>query len=225
MAVTVPHTAYPPLYGAVNPLVVTESAAWAAPQSTDVVIVSYCSFSRVITGIAGMGATWASRFVSGYGAFYVGTTPSSAGNITITQTSTGSAYVCAILVRGLTSNAISGGGQTAATTTGALVNPTPVTGGLDQIVVSMMRGADATLNPVTFPVGSTPSSGWVITTPTATATTASAFAYRIPPGAVEGHVLTAQGAVGDTVEVFHMTLGVSSAPAAGAFTGWGVPRI
>lgn len=124
----------------------------------------------------------------------------------------------------MTSNAISGTGQTATTTGGTVVSPIPVLGGLDQIVVSMLRGFDATLNAVTYPVGSTPSSGWVVVTQPATATTAGAFAYRIPPGAVEGHVLTAQGATGDTVEVHHMTIGVSSAPAAGDFAGWGVPR-
>lgn len=190
-----------------NPYVFSASAL-GSPLPGDFVILTFTTFSaRVVTGISGMGGTWSSRYASGNASVWIGTSVSTSGNITITMNSTGSVRVSALLVRGVYSPQLGGAGSTANDTAGAVATPSAVTAGGGQIVVSVMRGADATMGAVTYPQASTPSTGWSVDTATPLSTAAAATAYRVPSGIQVNHVLTAQGLTGDTITVWQVAIG------------------
>ena len=215
MAVTVEAVTHSAFLSTVNPHVVALSG-WPTPAAGDFVIVIYTGYGgRTVSSITGLGATFASRYASGNGSIWVGTGANATGSITVTQNATGAAQISAFLVRGLASATDGGVGQTLQLATGAAVSPTAVSAGNDQIVFSWVRAQDATLNAYTYPASETPSGGWTVNTTTPTSTQGAARAYRIPTTTQTNHVVSADGDVGDSIQVWHVAIGTYSAPASG----------
>ena len=180
------------------------------PVAGDVLVLVHKSLgvnNQPVVSVTGCGATWAPGYSGTRIHFWTGTGATTAGAITLTQTS-GDAQATVYNVRGLTSGAISDG-QTASAggTTLAGVSQTAY---LNQIVIAsgIVAAASGGVG-LTYPSSQTPS-GWTTASIVSSSIGKAGDAYRIPT-TTAAHTTSTTVSTSATQEVSSILLGVSGA--------------
>lgn len=174
----------------------------ATPEPGDVIVVAYyClrqSSYRVISSINGAGATWAA---SAANQVWIGTNPTTAGNITITQNAAAPMDAMFFLVRGLPAAAVDVLFGAGALSRNAKAN---------EFVVAVNMIVNNNVNQPSWPDPRTPADGWVDIPlkwdPVYMGGTR--FAYRIPTEETDTvHTLTSGSPVGGASTAALATIG------------------